>query len=108
MPGWQQTGVTTADLLRALQESKVDLPVDIISRACAGFSTIQRKYESGRYPDISGHIVGVENGEVAVLVRWMRGAPEAVLVFKKGNVTRKGIRDALNYAATMVRVRRVV
>ena len=100
MRGWQQPGVSTSQLLRTLQAAKSDLERDIITRACTDLSSFNRAFEPRHQPDLSGHIVGLGKGEVAVLVRWFRGAPQAVIVCKKGNVKRKAITDALTNITT--------
>ncbi|MBI5457426.1 hypothetical protein HY971_01745 [Candidatus Kaiserbacteria bacterium] len=93
-------------MLRLLQEVKSDdLERDIIKHACSGFGSSQHAFEPRHQPDLSGHVVEVENGKVAVLVRWFRGAPETVMVFKKGNVKRKAIVDALTHIAAGVKTR---
>ena len=95
--GWQQPKLRAPviGLQQALNEKGANLASRVIIEVCGRLSPFGREYEPLTDNGLSGRIIGLDDGEIAVLAHKMPDGPPKIVLFKRGNVQRKTMRSAL-------------
>ncbi|MCE9541408.1 hypothetical protein K8R03_02510 [Candidatus Kaiserbacteria bacterium] len=103
--GWQKPNLQEAkhELQTLLNNSEVDLADGVIARACLPLAFSISPFIDTRYPEISGDVVRLEGGKVAILLCRPPGSSASVMVFKKGNVRKSAMRQVVRRVTAEVR-----